>query len=77
MLEFIVHRSAYQLKEADPHSWALPRLTGRPKAAMVEIQADEYGGGDAGRMHAALFAKPMDGLGLDSRSSLLERLVSA
>ena len=28
-LEFLVHRSAYQLKEADPHSWALPRLTGR------------------------------------------------
>ena len=27
-LEFVVHRSAYQLKEADPHSWALPRLSG-------------------------------------------------
>jgi hypothetical protein len=67
MLEFVVHRSAYQLKEADPHSWALPRLTGAPKAAMVEIQADEYGGGDAERMHATLFAKSMDGLGLDSR----------
>ena len=67
MLEFVVHRSAYQLKEADPHSWALPRLTGAPKAAMVEIQADEYGGGAADRMHATLFAKSMDGLGLDSR----------
>ena len=65
MLEFIVHRSAYQLKEADPHSWALPRLTGAPKAAMVEIQADEYGGGDPARMHSALFAKSMDRLGLD------------
>ena len=40
-----MHRSAYQLKEADPHSWAIPRLRGRPKAALVEIQADEYGGG--------------------------------
>ena len=29
MLEFLVHRSAYQLKEADPHSWALPRLQRR------------------------------------------------
>src|SRR4051812_28046478 len=38
-LEFVVHRSAYQLKEADPHSWALPRLHGGPKAALVEIQA--------------------------------------
>jgi hypothetical protein len=66
-LEFVVHRSAYQLKEADPHSWALPRLTGGPKAAMVEIQADEYGGGDADRIHATLFARGMDVLGLDSR----------
>ena len=66
LLEFVVHRSAYQLKEADPHSWALPRLSGPPKAAMVEIQADEYGGGRADRMHAALFAKTMDRLGLDS-----------
>jgi len=65
--EFIAHRSAYQLKEADPHSWALPRLHGGPKAAMVEIQADEYGGGDPERIHAALFARSMDALGLDSR----------
>jgi hypothetical protein len=66
-LEFVVHRSAYQLKEADPHSWALPRLYGAPKAAMVEIQADEYGGGQADRIHATLFARSMDALGLDSR----------
>jgi hypothetical protein len=65
--EFAAHRSAYQLKEADPHSWALPRLSGGPKAAMVEIQADEYGGGDPDRMHAVLFAHAMDALGLDPR----------
>src|SRR6476646_8018687 len=53
--EFVVHRSAYQLKEADPHSWAVPRLSGRPKEALVEVQADEYGGGRPGRMHATLF----------------------
>jgi Iron-containing redox enzyme len=64
--EFVVHRSAYQLKEADPHSWALPRLSGGPKAALVEIQADEYGGGRAERIHAELFAQTMDALGLDS-----------
>ncbi|MEA2251814.1 MAG: hypothetical protein QOG70_2056, partial [Solirubrobacteraceae bacterium] len=28
--EFLVHRSAYQLKEADPHSWAMARLAGQP-----------------------------------------------
>jgi len=66
VLEFLVHRSAYQLKEADPHSWAIPRLAGAPKAALVEIQADEYGGGRPERVHARLFADAMDALGLDS-----------
>ncbi|MDP9986941.1 hypothetical protein J2S98_002099 [Arthrobacter oryzae] len=63
--EFLVHKSMYQLKEADPHTWAIPRLSGRPKAALVEIQADEYGGGRPERMHSALFARTMRGLGLD------------
>lgn len=64
--ELLVHKSPYQLKEADPHTWAIPRLTGRAKSALVEIQADEYGGGQAGRMHSELFASTMEGLGLDS-----------
>src|SRR3954447_5795348 len=34
--EFVVHRSLYQLKEADPHSWAIPRLRGRSKTALLE-----------------------------------------
>jgi hypothetical protein len=66
LLEFLVHRSGYQLKEADPHSWALPRLSGPPKAALVEIQADEYGGGRPERIHAQLFADSMRALGLDA-----------
>jgi hypothetical protein len=65
MLEHVMHRSAYQLKEADPHSWAIPRLSGSPKAALVEIQADEYGNGATERMHSFLFARTMEGLGLD------------
>ncbi|HEU5061965.1 MAG TPA: iron-containing redox enzyme family protein [Solirubrobacterales bacterium] len=65
MLEHVVHRSAYQLKEADPHSWAIPRLGPGPKAALLEVQFDEYGGGRAERMHSVLFAKTMEGLGLD------------
>jgi hypothetical protein len=67
MLEFVVHRSAYQLKEADPHAWAIPRLSGPPKAALVEIEADEFGGGRAERIHARLFADAMRALGLDDR----------
>ncbi len=65
LVELLVQRSLYQLKEADPHTWAIPRLTGGAKAALVEIQADEYGGGRADRMHSALFARTMRGLGLD------------
>jgi hypothetical protein len=63
--EFAIHRSAYQLKEADPHTWSIPRLSGRAKAAMVTIQADEYGGGEARAMHASLFADTMTALDLD------------
>ncbi len=65
-IEFVIHRSAYQLKEADPHSWAIPRLRGEPKSALLEIQWDEYGSGRPERMHSRLFAKAMRALGLDS-----------
>jgi len=65
--EFLAHRSAYQLKEADPHSWAIARLSGAPKAALVEIQADEYGGGRPERVHAELFRVALTELGLDGR----------
>jgi hypothetical protein len=63
--EFCVHRSAYQLKEADPHTFAIPRLSGEAKAAMVEIQHDEYGSGWAVDMHSILFGTTMTALGLD------------
>jgi hypothetical protein len=65
--EFLIHKSMYQLKEADPHTWAIPRLAGRAKAALVEIQADEYGGGRPDRMHSAMFARTMRGLGLEDQ----------
>jgi hypothetical protein len=65
--ELVIHRSAYQLKEADPHSWAIPRLTGAPKVALLEVQSDEYGGGNVERMHSVLFANTMNALGLNAR----------
>ncbi|HEX5821120.1 MAG TPA: iron-containing redox enzyme family protein [Solirubrobacterales bacterium] len=73
--EFLIHRSAYQLKEADPHSWAIPRLDGPAKAALVEVQADEYGGGRPDRVHATLFAKAMRALELNSEyGAYLDRI---
>ncbi len=75
LTEYAVHRSAYQLKEADPHSWALPRLAGAPKAALVQIQADEYGEGAERDMHQTLFALTMRELGLSpAYHAYLERL---
>jgi hypothetical protein len=65
MREFAVHRSAYQLKEADPHTWAIPRLTGLSKAALVDIQHGEYGEGRPADVHANLFADVMAALDLD------------
>jgi hypothetical protein len=63
--EFVMHRSAYQRKEADPHTWAIPRYDGPSRAALVELQADEYGNGVPGQAHAELFAVTMEALDLD------------
>jgi hypothetical protein len=65
--EFLMIRSIYQLKEADPHSWAIPRIRGRAKAALVEVQSDEYGGGRPERVHQEIYARAMRALGMDDR----------
>ncbi|WP_328350220.1 iron-containing redox enzyme family protein [Streptomyces sp. NBC_00445] len=63
--EYAAQRSLYHLKEADPHAWVLPRLSGRAKSAMAAVEFDEYGGGRPERLHARLFADLMTDLGLD------------
>lgn len=76
--EVLVHRSGYQLKEADPHSWAIPRAEGLAKSALVEIQVDEYGDGRPGSSHAELFAATLRAAGLDDRyGAYLEHLPGA
>ncbi|SDR94177.1 Iron-containing redox enzyme [Microlunatus soli] len=64
--EMLLHRSVYHLKEADPHSFAIPRLTGAAKAGLVELQYDEYGDGVADRVHQDLFARALRAAGLDA-----------
>ncbi len=66
VLEMLRQRSVYQLKEADPTTWVIPRLPLRAKAALVELQYDEYGDGDPNRLHAHLFARGMEAVGLRS-----------
>ncbi|MEU5656700.1 iron-containing redox enzyme family protein [Streptomyces sp. NPDC047737] len=64
--DYAVQRSLYHLKEADPHAWVLPRLSGRAKAGMAAVEYDEFGAGRADRVHAKLFADLMTDLGLDT-----------
>lgn len=64
--ELLVHRTVTLLKEADPHALAIPRLAGAPKAALVEILSDEFGGGRPERWHAQLFADELEAVGLDA-----------
>ena len=59
-------RSIYHLKESDPVAWVVPRLGVRAKAALMELQYDEYGVGDPNRLHHHLFAVGLDASGLDA-----------
>lgn len=64
--EYAAHRSLYHLKEADPHVWVIPRLTGRAKAGMAAVEYDEFGAGRAEQVHSKLFADLMADLNLDT-----------
>ena len=64
--EYVAHRSIYHLKEADPQAWVIPRLPAAAKAGLMTVEHDEYGAGDAARMHATLFADMMRELDLSA-----------
>jgi len=64
VLELLRQRSIYHLKESDPSAWVVPRLPVRAKAALMELQYDEYGDGDPNRLHSHLFARGMEAVGL-------------
>jgi pyrroloquinoline quinone (PQQ) biosynthesis protein C len=66
MIDYLRERSIQQLKESDPQSFVLARLDGAAKAALAELQYDEYGGGRADHLHATLYARAMKDVGLDS-----------
>jgi hypothetical protein len=66
MREMFALRSIYHLKEADPHAWTIPRLTGQAKASFVAVEFDEFGGGRGDRVHQQLFADLMGAADLDT-----------
>ncbi|WP_278262475.1 iron-containing redox enzyme family protein [Nocardia sp. AG03] len=63
--EYFAHRSIYHHIEADPYAWVIPRLRGQPKAALVAVEFDEFGGGRGDRVHAQLYAELLAGADLD------------
>jgi pyrroloquinoline quinone (PQQ) biosynthesis protein C len=65
LLDYLRERSVQQLKESDAQSFVLPRLDGPAKAALAELQYDEYGGGRPERLHATLYAESLEAAGLD------------
>ncbi len=67
MLDFLAQRSLYHLKESDPHAFAVPRVDGRAKVALAELQYDEFGAGRPARLHSRMFADALEACGLSSR----------
>lgn len=66
MREFLRHKAIYTLKESDHTTWVIPRLSHPVKAAVMELQYDEYGGGDPSRLHAHLFAQGLRASGISA-----------
>jgi heme oxygenase-like protein len=66
VLDLLRLRSVYHLKESDPVAWLVPRLDDDTKAALAELQYDEYGAGNPHQLHARLFARGLDACGLSS-----------
>lgn len=63
--DFLRQRSIYHLKESDPHAFVIPRIDGRAKVALAELQYDEFGAGRPAALHARLFGEALDACGLD------------
>lgn len=66
VLDFLVERSVYHLKESDPHAFVLPRIGGGAKVALAELLYDEYGGGRPERLHSHLYAEALVSCGVDA-----------
>ncbi len=64
MLGFLRQRSILGLKESDPQSLLLAVLPGGAKVALAELLYDEFGAGQADRLHQRLYADALGACGL-------------
>lgn len=65
-VSYLRHRAVHHLRESDPHSFLLPRLSGAAKVGLAELQYDEYGSGRPDRLHQELFAAALRSLDLST-----------
>jgi len=65
LLDFLAQRSVYHLKESDPHSFVVGRVSGPAKVALAELQYDEFGAGRPDRLHSSMYAAGLEAVGLD------------
>jgi hypothetical protein len=63
--ELLIHRSVCYLKEADPLTWGIPRLSASEPA--IPMQAGQDGWGRTGTVNAQLFRSVLSDWGLDTR----------
>lgn len=63
--EYCVHLSVSQLKNSDAQAFGVARLQGAAKAAMVQIQFGDHGGGISANSTTSLFARMLTSLRLD------------
>lgn len=61
-VSYLRRRAVHHLRESDPHSFLLPRLSGAAKVGLAELQYDEYGSGRPERLHQEMFAAALRSL---------------
>lgn len=62
--ELLVHRAPAELRAGDGYAWTLPRLSGEPKVALAELEAQTWGRGRLPLMRAELYRELLRSWGL-------------
>ncbi len=64
--EFLATGAVFKLHESDPQALVLPRVHGPAKAALAELLFDEFGNGRPDRVHATLYARALESVGMST-----------
>lgn len=62
--ELLVHRALAELRAGDGYAWLLPRISGEPKVALAELEAQTWGRGRLPLMRTELYRALLRSWGL-------------